>query len=434
MTTLDRNSKADTVFLGLKDGGGPADMAVDQSQERDDLTDNTTYLQELSTSRFAVTYPRELSVCFTKKTGDTGILLQHGPDTGADWTYRMRISGNDLDCSENGNLVVSVSLPDVSGSDRRFMAHWSSRPDASDVRHELTVYNYDTDTWAHAFATSDPCTTDPTWDFNVGGYGAGTLAYDVLDIDTVRVGIRFHSQAEAREDWVDESTKPALDGVLRQAALPIATGNDVGTVGDFAGPAYLWTGADSRDADRRLISPIVNMRAPAEFAISKADHSASGRRNDFSPIYAAPQYLRTIEHVWRRPVPLTCNRVHARVYVRMWTIGDGPCEMFFRLYSLGNMYYRNAALAPGAVYHGATATQQTDDAVGDGGNWIDLGTCQVARDTSDPLFSTFCLAHSFDNGGAGSDVDDTRFAVLAVQIEPFYQPATSGNGFDIALP
>lgn len=433
MTDLDRNSKADTVFLAIKGGGGIPALAVDLSQERTDLTNNTTYLQEASSVRTAVTYPRELSVCFTKKTGDAGILVNHGNSAGSSYTYRMRISGNDLDCYENGNLVVSVPLPGVAGSDRRFMAHWSSRPDLlnpGQVRSELTVYNFATSAWDHAFATHTACTTNTAWDFNVGGYGAGTLAYDVADIDTVRVGTRFHSQVEAREDWVSESTKPSIDGVLRSAILPIDTGSDVGTSGDFAGPAYLWSGASTRAADKRLMSPVLNMRPLDQYAIEQADYVGDPTEQGFKAPPGAPTYRWTRGCVWRRIVPPGCNRVHARAFIRTWTIGDGPCEMLFRMYSVGNHHI--GGVAPGALipYHGATGSRQVDDA-SDGGGWVDLGVLPVARDSADPELSTFMLAHSFDDGAVSSDVDETRFAVFAVTIEPFYQAGDAADGFPL---
>ncbi len=434
MTALDRNSKADTQYLGL--GVTPAAVAVDQSQERTDLVDHTTYLQEASSARFALTYPRELTVCFTKKTGDEGILINHGTSTGASHTYRMRVFGTVLYCTENGSAVLSVALPDVTGTDRRFMAQWSTRPDVFDpskVVSELTVYNFTTGAWSHAFATHTPATTNTGWDFNVGGYGAGVSAYDVTDIDTVRVGSRFHSQVEAREDWVDESTAPTIDGVLRSAALPISTGTEVGTSGEFAGPAYLWSGADARDADKRLVSPIVNVRAHAEFVIAKDDYTTPGRQNDFRPVPGATQYRWTLDHLWKRPVPPGCNRVRGRAYIRMFTVDAGPCEMFFRIYSIGNLPLKGAPLSPPIRYYGATATQQTDDAIGTG-HWIDLGTCHVARDAVRPDFSTFALAHSFNNGGASKAASDTRFAVYAVQLEPYYQPSDAASGFDVALP
>lgn len=428
-TILDRNSKADTMFLGLKADGGPADMAVDQSQERTDLTDNTTYLQETSSARLAITYPRELSVCFTKKTGDAGILVNHGTSNGVSWTYRMRVSGNDLDCSENGVLRVSVTLPGVAGTDRRFLAHWSTRQDLFDptkVRSELSVYNFTTGVWAHAFATHSAATTNVAWDFNVGGYGAGTLAYDVGDMDTVRVGKRFHSQAEAHEDWVAESTKPDLLGRVRDAALPIAA--DIGIEGEFAGPAYLWAGATARDVDRRLVSPLVNVRLPSEFVIAKADYLDSGSRRLYRTAPGDPQFYLAAQHWWYVPVPPHMNKARVRIFVRMFTVDEGPCSMIFKAVSWANFPFAGEPAKTPVIYRTGGTFLSEDHASG-GGEWVELGDLHLARDEFG--CTSICIAHSFEFGVDSEAADDTRFAVLAVTVEPYYLP--NDPGFDIGF-
>ena len=428
-TNLDRNSKADTHYLGFQGEGDYTDMAVDQSQERTDLAVSASYLRETSSARLAITYPRELSVCFRKKTGDAGIMINHGTSDGVSWTYRMRVSGNDLDCSENGALRVSLTLPGVAGTDRRFLAHWSTRQDLFDptkVRSELSVYNFDTGVWAHAFATHNAATTNTGWDFNVAGYGAGTLAYDVRDILSVRVGKRFHSQAEAHEDWVDESTKPALLGRVRDAALPIVA--DIGVEGEFAGPAYLHAGATARDVDRRLVSPLVNVRMPSEFVIAKADHTDSGSRRLYRPAPGDPQFYLHAGQWWYVPVPAHMNKARVRAFIRMWSVDLGPCSMIYKAVSWANVPFAGEPLEAPVIYRTGGTFLSEDHASG-GGEWVELGDLHLARDEFG--CTSICIAHSFEFGVDSDEVDDTRFAVLAVTVEPYYLP--SDPGFDITI-
>jgi hypothetical protein len=424
MTDLHRNSKADTRFLGLKGDGGVADMAVDISQERTDLTDNSTFLRESSSARTAITTPREISLLFTAKTGDSGILLNHGTNDGASSTFRVDVAGGILRCLENGTVRVEVALPALSGSDREFIAQWSTRPEGSQVRSELIIINDTIGTLAFGFATHAVGTTSSSWNLQVGGYGNGpTSAYDVDDISGVRIGKRFHSMTEAVEDFRVGSTKPALLGTVRDAVLPINP--DLGLEGQFAGPAYLLAGAAARDDDRRLHSPLVNVRAPAEFSITRADHTGANRRF-YRAAPGDPGFYLAAQHWHCVPVPPNVNKARVRIFVRMHTTGDGPCDLIFAAHSWANFPFVGDAVKPQVIYRTGNTILNEDHASG-GGEWLDLGDVQLARDEFG--MTSICIAHSFDYDEDSDAADDTVFAVLAIVVEPYSLPAAD-PGYD----
>lgn len=425
MTTLNRNSKADTVFLGLKGDGGPDDMAVDISQERTDLDYQTTYLREDSSARTAITTPREISLLFVAKTGDSGILINHGTNDGASYTFRIDITGGALRCLENGSVRCQVNLPGLAGSDREFVAQWSTRPEGSQVRSELIIINDTIGTLAFSFATHAVCTTSTSWNLQVAGYGNGaSSAYDIGDINGVRIGKRAHSMPEAIEDWRAESTKPTLTATTRDAVLPIDADTDIAAVGGFAGPAYLFGGAAARDADRRLVSPLVNVRAPAEFNIAKADHT-DGSRKWFRPTPDDPAFYLSAQHFHYVPVPPNVSRAQVRIFVRVHTIDAGPCDMLFAAYSAAGWPFAGEP-AQDLTYHRTGNTICNTDHPSGGGEWLDLGDVQIARD--DWGMSSFMIAHSFDNGDDSEAADETLFSILAIIVEPFSAPASSGPG------
>lgn len=423
MTDLDRNSKADTVFLGKRLDGGADDMAVDISQERIDLDYLGTYLEETASARTAITTPRELSMLFSAVSGDSGILLNHGNVAGTSYTYRMRVNAGALECMENGSLRVSVALPSlVLGGDQDYVAHWSTFPLGSQVRSEVMVICLDTGVAAHGFATHAAPTTDATWNLTVSGYGAGVSGYDIDKIDAVRIGQRFHSTTEGYNDWVAESTKPTIAARLRGPTLPLTPATRIADEGAFAGPGYLWPGAASRDDDRRLIGPVINLRAPAQFTISTGAYSSAPQR--FRDL-GASGYKLTREHTWYRPLPPTCNRVYARAFVRLFSLSD-PVDLGFRFYSFANFPWAGEPKGVQASYFGSTVFLNTTHSV-HGGQWVDLGSVAVKPD--DWGYVPLALAHSFDLDD--SNVADMRFAVRAVQVAPYYLPAEDG-GLDTA--
>ena len=150
-TSIDRNSKPDTVFLCLPAGGGAAALVVDGSQSRTNLTNNTTYVSEANSARTALSSPRELTVVVEIASGQSGVLLFHGNAGG--YSYRIRINAGAVEVAENGILLLSVAPPGLAVGAQEYAILWAQHADGASVRSELAVVNTATSEWAHAQGT-----------------------------------------------------------------------------------------------------------------------------------------------------------------------------------------------------------------------------------------------------------------------------------------
>ena len=232
-TAISTYAKPDTVLLLDMVATDPW---IDLSQHRTNLADNTTYVSEANSARTALDAPREIAIVVTVESGEEGILAQLGDAGGYSW--RVRISGDVVEVAENALLRASADLPAVSKSPLAFLIHWSTHPDGvSGVRHELAVYNFDAGEWAHAQATTGAGTMDATDTLTIGAGYSGAAPFDggIAALGKVRVGRRFHSGCEAAEDFVAETTPPAVTMVRRGAPLvPDRSTLDIADDGAFA--------------------------------------------------------------------------------------------------------------------------------------------------------------------------------------------------------
>jgi hypothetical protein len=103
-TSIDRNSKPDTVFLCLPAGGGAAALATDASQNRTALTNNTTYVSEANSARTALSSPRELTIVVEIASGQSGVLVYHGNAGG--YGYRVRINAGAVEVYKASGVTL----------------------------------------------------------------------------------------------------------------------------------------------------------------------------------------------------------------------------------------------------------------------------------------------------------------------------------------
>lgn len=426
-TAISTYAKPDTVLLL---DPVETDPWIDLSQYRTDLADNGTYVSEASSARAALDAPREIAIVATIAHGDEGILAQLGDAGGYSW--RVRVSGDVVEVAENATLRASVDLPSP-GDPVAFLISWSTHPDGvSGVRHELAVYNFDAGEWAHAQATTGAGTMDAADTLTIGAGYSGAAPFDggLSAIGKVRIGRRFHSGCEAAEDFISETTPPTTTQVRRGAPLvPDRSTLDIADDGAFAGGAYLWSGHAFEQADRRLVSPLLNLRIHDPIRIA---HDAANSAETESWWRLAPgsstAYL-ALPLLWYRPVPGKVNRARVRLFVRQTIeIGTETAEVRYRLYSMAGLpvvgeplpalSYRRTAAATCSTNHGATGA----------GEWLDLGDLALEVDG----WGCTWLAVSIEFDEDSPLVADTRTYVGAVTVEPF--AVASGGGLDIALP
>jgi hypothetical protein len=217
-TSIDRNSKPDTVFLCLPAGGGATSLVVDASQNRTNLTNNTTYVSEANSARTALSSPRELTIVVEIASGRSGVLVYHGNAGG--YGYRVRINAGAVEVAENAILLLSVALPGLAVGAQEYAILWSQHDDGAQVRSELAVVNTATGAWAHAQGTHAGFAPSAADSFIIGAAWGGATAFSggLGAFNAVRVGGRHHSGAEHAEDWLAERTTGGWSRITLAAA------------------------------------------------------------------------------------------------------------------------------------------------------------------------------------------------------------------------
>lgn len=416
MTALSALSKADTAFLCEPAGAGAAALVVDASQQRTNLTNNTTYASEAASARTAVAAPRTVTVVIDMTTASSGYLVHHG-SAAALFSYALLKASSNLRVAENNAVLFSVTIPSLAVTARRILVHWSQRVDGASVLSECYLYNFTTGEWAHGSLVHAATVSNPAHTFTVGAAFGGASAYSLgpTAFHTVVIGRRFHSGTEAKIDHVAVPTPPAMTG-RRRAPLPTGTAAELGIAdGAFAGPSFLWALAATREADSRLVSPLVNLTLAAPYSevvspVTRYNRAAPGA----STFRLSTRWL---WHAWPGP---KVNAARARIHVAVTGTGS-VCPIRFRLYSIANLPMGQADPPPLAYFYSPTVSIVAS--TGAAGAWLDLGTVRLARDLSG--MTALALAINF-NDGLG-DAFTTNVKIRAVTVEP-YSADLSGGG------
>lgn len=426
-TSLNTNSKADTVFFGDSSGGGS--LYDDLSQFATGLTNNTTYLSSTD-DRFAITSPRELALVVELTNTDSGILLYYGNDGGTAWTYKIQVVSSTIRFYHNssGTQLASIAPPNLGASERTYVIHWSTCRDyvGGSYLSEFAVYDVTSATWSIARATHSVPTVDLSHKLGVAATGGGTTPFSggVSDTKKLRIGRRFHSTTEAREDWVALSSAPTPVGLYLEPEHaphltdPYSTSNseDVGEAiannYAFAGPA-MWAGVVQGNRHRtRLYSPLINQVSVSDPVALNHFEQPAERYGD------APDgsgYLMTIYYFWRRPVPVGVIQAQCRIqaitYLEMGYPLGSTVSISFRLYSMDRLPHEAGVLWS----RSQTVTRTTDDTSTGAGVWLDLGTCPIRRCKDNPDHTYLALAF-YVTPSVGDDYNWAK--VRAVTVEP----------------
>jgi hypothetical protein len=417
MATLDRNSKADTRFLSDRAGGGVANLVTDISQWRLSLTNLTTYATSTS-SRLAVRSPREISVVVRLATGDSGIVVNWGNTAGTTYIYRITIAAGVLQFGHNDGLLASVTPPSVGGSARTYVVHWSTDYDALAAGYfsELAVYDVTSATWAVSRVThTQPQAPAGGDQFNLIGRGAGFSLFTggMAAIDFVRIGCRFHSTTEAKEDWVAESSAPSVTGVqpvveLCPSSPVFFTADPADDLSDalldegtLAGPAELAAVLNAAAARKRLYSPAVNMVLNDPPTLQD-----SLTTNFFRDLYTGLSQA-WLGLVFARYQPYKANRLRVRVHVQAWIAAGAPMGTAVSI----DLSVSAMSGVPTDLKPSINIVTITDDHTSTGvGQWYDLGALKV------PGFGYLAIGWVF---GAGTGHAHLRMKIKAVTMEPY---------------
>lgn len=413
MTVLHRNSKACTALLL---DSALADLFVDHSQQRTNLNDQSTYYDEAASVRTAIDAPRSVSMIIYLKSTDSRPILHHGTAANT-YGYRINVTASVIQCAESGLLRVSATMPGlISGTARKCLIHWAQRVEGTDVRSELLLYNFDTDQYEFASSTHNPGTVNAAGTLTVGASfgGAQVFTGGIDAIHVLRIGQRFVSTTEAYEDFVAESTPPAFVGRRR---TPLLTGTtedlEIDLPGNFAGPQYFMALAETKEADARAKTALVNI----------VHNNPAAETNSYLPVnWSAPapdsdKYHMNLRYLWHGPITRV-NRARCRIYVEAFNlVGPGICPLHFRMYSFGDF-----GSTPKPPFKNWRRTPDHTPITTAGSGWLDLGVLPLLSQPA--LYNTqraLCaLAYSFNLDQGAALEAQTRFKIRAVNIEPFY--------------
>lgn len=424
MTVLSRLSKACSAFLSQPNGSGAAALSTDISQERTNLTNNTTYVDEAMSARTAIDAPRSISIVVDLKSTDLRPLLHLGTDA-THYSYRVNIGSGAIQVGEANSTLVSVAVPSLAVTPRKCLIHWGVRPDGANNKSELLIYNFDTSEWAFGSAVHAVNTPSATDTLTIGGSTGGGQLFSggLTAFHVVRIGRRFVSGTEASEDFVDETSPPAFSGRRRTPLLTSPSSEFMFSgPGEFAGPQFFTALAATQAADARGKTALVNV----------VHTNPATEYNDYAPtnwVFAAPDddyFHCNLRYAWIASQPRV-NRARCRIHVETFhTISptDPICPLHFRMYCFGSIY---GGMGP-AINFPFTKYRHTPDhtplatQTGDPGVWIELGDLPLLKG------ALFALAYSF-NEDEGDPLEDlTAFKIKAVTIEPYFED--TGDGVD----
>lgn len=423
MTSLSRLSKSSTLFLSEPAGAGSAALAADIGQRRLALKDEGTYVRESSSARTAIGAPREVSIVYYHDDADSGVLLRHG--NAVTYGYQVSVAvGGVISVAEAGILRASITI----ANQGKVFLLWSQRVEGTTVIDELSTYFFPDAEWRFASGSHAASAVSATDTLTIGAGFGGASAYSVgiTAFDAVRIGQRFVSRTEGAEDFVAETTPPAMTGRRR---TPMLTGASdellISNQGQFAGPTYAWALAATRQADSRTVTPLVNVVARSPYFESNAYAPVRyfKKAPDSTLLHMSQRYL---FHVPRLDPRMTHARV--RVHARIWNAASpgSVCSVYIRGYSMSNVIPDKKQMPAPLVYYRTSTAVITAQSVA--GAWHDLSVVKLAREPSGRSY--FALAHSFGLDAGGPLEGQTSLRIDAITVEPFHLPSPD-DAFDL---
>ncbi len=372
-----------------------ASATNDESQRATALTSTAGGAYETASARLAIDEPRCIEVRFSANNTDAGTILAH-TDTVAAGAYRLRLDGAGVAelYADVGVMlnILDVPLPSVSASTETFVMQWSTIQDpdqdaggdAARWLHEVTIYNEDQDAWTIVqHEEPNHAASDPADAFAYGGYWNGATLSDAFGgaIGKIRIGVRFHSSSEMREDWIAQSATAVSEVEVRDPLLSIGTTRPDG---EFAGPEYAHAGAMVRQTGQRSLSPLVNLLT----------NSPPTLQNTFAPAsrwavisFDGVEYNAPISLLWHRPVPKMANRLRVSVHLQVWDGAEAGTPRTV------NVIAASSSARPGTLQilggtpietYWITGTRTADDLSGGMGDYVTMSAdLRIARDDDD---------------------------------------------------
>lgn len=423
------NAKDDTLYYAERAGGAFSALATDLSQYADNQTAAASWTYESSpASRFNVTGTWTVEVEVDCDNTDTGRFVQYGTTAGNS-TIALRYGNTAgvvdaiMSTGGVGTVVGQLTLPDVSGSDQRFVIAWAVEPNpfttgaADALRSELRAWNVTAGTYAQSVFTHFARTAGTGdfiwWAVSTAGSSPFTGTPHMCRFSAGR----FRTATETAEDFVATTSAPTITGQTRCEFPMVDRACALLEPGQFAGPVLAMGAASVRDNGLRTLSPIVNESFQELTTYSGA--GLTGAPTQWSR--AAPDALYTMlgAYLYYRHVPAFADRLKVRVNVQQWRTATPPNDrVHLRMYSMN----RPPQPVDGVVDDAeALRVQQASGSIstnhGSGaaaGGWVDLGLMPVARNSEGATWLVLAVRIE-DLSGA---VANNRLRINAITIEP----------------
>lgn len=424
MTALHANSKSDTAVL--LDSASVA-LYVDHGPERTDLTDLTTYLEEAPSARSAIDAPRNITAKVIMRSTSDGHILELGTAAKV-YSYKITMPNpGEVVCAEAGLVRATLNVPGLSGVDSTILINWSQRIEGSNVVDDVAIGNLTTGAWVFASGSHAASTPVSSHTLTIGATYGGTGNYSggIAGIKAVHIGRRFHSATEATEDWDTQSSAPAFDGLDR---TPVLTDNaatfTIAAEGNLCGPAYLLTGAATRQAAQRNVGSLVNVHINTPYGERVASSPARFYRPTPDGVAG---YQWCVRYLWHAYIGLKVNVAQVRIFVRAYDLIANATisPVRFRAYSVAGLPL-NGQPSPLTYYRGAIVSLTTSDSIG---QWVDLGVLRLARD--DAGLSYFCLGFKIDSAVGEGAGFITTWKLDAITVDPYVKTLSGGIGGDL---
>jgi hypothetical protein len=360
-----------------------------------------------------------------------GILVQHGPTSATPGAYAIEIDSGALICSDGNGTVFSVDPPGLTSTGRTYVIAWSTHANPLTTggldayTSELAVYDETSGDWlvTQAYHRAPPASDSDN--LGIGGRYNGTSLSEEHAVIDLRLSARSHSTTETREDWVAETVPDWPDHALRVEQLPLP--DEVGEVGELAGPQYAASAGAHRQNGLRLLSPLWQCLPPDPPTLEDDLADVFPEAWIRTPPSGAGWQASTCWLVYA-PTPPTCNKARVRVDAQLWATSGDPDLLEVRVYSANRMPGPPVFVTPGvppppplAAYFVTGSRSTNDTSTGRGGplTWAGSGYLRLAKDQQG---GTWLFLAVRMNGGAAAST--TRAKLRAITVTPVFQPSS----------
>jgi hypothetical protein len=419
-------AKQDTLYLGIDDGGGIADLATDLSQYLDNQTTAATWHYEPApATRFNVLTEWTIEADFTANNASTGRIWTQGTSGRFRISIAAGVISVTLQAAAGFVTVATLAMPGVAAGNERFVVSWAVQANplttgaADACRTELRIWNvtdgsYDATTALHR--ARDTETGAAVW---WAGSTAGTNPFSGTP-HACRFGERFISASETYSDFVATVSAPTteVDTTAKHEGLPATTLTAIHGRDNFHGPAALWAADKSKRLQRRTLTPLYNKRFKSHPTWTDALLTASNPK-----IRAAPgdsDYRMHISWLQVAPVPETCSHLWVRCHVFSRASAGDAVPVGVRFFSMNGL-----PGDPGFESFSATEVITRDDEVGvTFGEWDVESLVPISRDPEGNTYLAIALC--VDPASASANDANAQIVVRSCHAVPCFKSTQGG--------